>query len=162
MAYFRTSIDVLIAADEAFAFLADFSNAASWDPGVAEARRLDEGPLAVGCEFRLVADFFGRRLPLTYRITQLDAPTRVVFEAESSDLHAVDAITLEKADGGTRVLWDATLSLKGLRYVADLPLHLAFQWIGGRAVEGLEKALNDLAKKDQAPDRQGRSGASTP
>ena len=147
MAYYRTSFAVTLAADAAFAFLADFSNAADWDPGVAEARRLEDGPLAVGSEFELVADFFGRRLPLRYRVTQLDAPTRVVFEAENEGLHAVDAISLEKTETGTRVVWDANLSLKGLRYLADLPLHVAFQWIGGRAVQGLREALEALARK---------------
>ena len=147
MAYYRASLDVPISTDDAFAFLADFSNAASWDPGVAEAERLDQGPLAVGSEFRLVATFFGRRLPLVYRITQLDAPTRVVFEAETRDMRAVDAITLEKTEAGTHLVWDATLALKGVRYLADLPLHAAFQWIGGRAVEGLEQALNERARQ---------------
>ena len=43
--------------------------------------------------------------------------------------------------------WDATLSLKGLRYLADLPLHLAFQWIGGRALAGLREALEARAQQ---------------
>ena len=147
MAYYRAAVEVGISADDAFAFLADFTHAADWDPGVARARRLDEGPLAVGSEFELVADFFGRQLPLRYRITQLDAPTRVVFEAENEGLRAVDAIAFEKTASGTRVTWDATLSLKGLRYLADLPLHLAFQWIGRRALTGLRDALEARARK---------------
>ncbi len=141
MAHYRASVDSPLGADDAFALLADFSNAADWDPGVRSARRLGEGPIQVGSTFEVVASFLGRDVPLTYRITQLDAPNRVVFEADARGLRSVDTITFEKRGDGTRVTYDANLTLSGLAYVFDLPLHLAFQWIGGRALAGLAKAL---------------------
>ena len=145
MAHYHASFVSPIAIDDAFTYLADFTNAADWDPGVSAARRLDDGPIAVGSRFELKARFLGRDLPLRYRITQLDPATRVVFEADGGGLRAVDSISFEKTASGTRVIWDATLSLKGLRYVADLPLHLAFQWIGRQALEGLQAALDARA-----------------
>jgi carbon monoxide dehydrogenase subunit G len=145
MAYFRTSFEVPVPADRVFEYLADFRNAAAWDPGVASARKLTKGALAVGTRFELAARFLGRELPLRYAVVQLDPPARVVFESETPTLRAVDAVTLEKTARGTRVTWDASLALRGLLYLADLPLHLLFQRIGRRAAAGLERALRELA-----------------
>ena len=65
----------------------------------------------------------------------------MVFEAEDDRLRARDTIELHKNGSGTRLVWDATLSLKGLAYLLDLPLHLAFQWTGVRSLRGLQRAL---------------------
>ena len=72
---------------EVFDYLKDFSNAAEWDPGVAEARRLDGGEIRVGSEFLLVTEFLGRRTPLTYRVAELRSPDLVVRPA--ADDHGV-------------------------------------------------------------------------
>jgi len=141
MAYYRAHLEVRRPIDEVFAYLADFSNTAQWDPGVVSARKLGDGPVAVGSEFEVVSKFLGREVPLTYRVVQYDPPSRVVLEAGNDDLRSLDTITLEKTARGTRLTYDANLSLQGIRYVADFALHLAFQWIGRRAVAGLRAAL---------------------
>lgn len=142
MAYYRAQLDVPRPIEEVFAYLADFSHTEQWDPGVISARRRDEGPVGVGSEFELVSAFLGQEVPLTYRIVQCDPPSRVVLEAESDSLRSVDTVTFEKTSDGTRLTYDANLTLKGIRYLADFALHLAFQWIGRRALEGLEAALD--------------------
>ncbi|UCE87718.1 MAG: SRPBCC family protein [Deltaproteobacteria bacterium] len=141
MAYYRAELDVRRPIDEVFAYLADFSNTERWDPGVVSAKQRDDGPVTVGTEFEVVATFLGQELPLVYRIVQYDPPGRVVLEAENDNLRSVDTITFEKTARGTRLTYDANLTLKGVRYVADFALHLAFQWIGRRALEGLRAAL---------------------
>jgi len=151
MAHYRTTLDVPRPADEVFAALADFSNVARWDPGVVRSERLDEGPLRVGSRFELVAAFFGVETALVYTIVQLDAPSRVVLEADTGSLRAVDTITVDKTDGGGRVTWDAVLLPRGLRYVLDPALHLAFQWIGARATAGLRDWLTDAAAGAERP-----------
>jgi uncharacterized protein YndB with AHSA1/START domain len=141
MACYRTTIDIARPADEVFAYMAAFENVASWDPGVVRSARLDEGPLRVGSRFEVVASFLGAESRFVYTIRQLDAPTRIVLEAETDALRSLDTISLEKTDTGTRLTYDAVLVLKGIRYVADPLLHVAFQWIGARAAAGLEQAL---------------------
>ena len=86
---------------------------------------------------------FGQELPLDYQIVQYDPPSRVVLEAENDNLRSVDTITFEKTARGARLTYDANLTLKGIRYVGDFALHLAFQWIGRRALEGLRAALDE-------------------
>ena len=55
---------------------------------------------------------------------------------------SIDTITFEKTARGTSLTYDANLTLKGIRYVGDFALHLAFQWIGRRALEGLRAELS--------------------
>jgi dehydrogenase/reductase SDR family protein 12 len=141
MAYYRAQLDVRRPIDEVFAYLADFSHTQAWDPGVVSAKKRGAGPLAVGTEFKVVSKFLGREVPLRYRIVQYDPPARVVLEAENDQLRSVDTITFEKTARGTRLTYDANLTLKGVRYVGDFALHLVFQWIGRRALAGLRVAL---------------------
>ncbi len=142
MAYCRATIEVPRPIDEAFEYLADFSNAAKWDPGVISARKITRGPIGRGTEFEIVSRFLGRDVRLRYRATQVDPPSRLVFEGGARTLRLVDTISLEKSAKGTRITYDANLALEGIFYLADLPLHLIFQWIGRKAIGGLERALS--------------------
>ena len=66
MAHYTASIETPRPLAETFAYLSDFSTTEEWDPGVVEARRIGDGPVGEGTEFRLVADFLGRKAALTY------------------------------------------------------------------------------------------------
>ena len=61
MTRYKATVDTPRPPDEVFAYLSDFSTTAEWDPGVLEAERLGDAPVAEGSEFRLVADFLHRR-----------------------------------------------------------------------------------------------------
>lgn len=127
--------------EEVFAYLKDFSNAREWDPGVAEAERVDSGEITVGSEFHLLTEFMGRKTPLTYRVVEIDAPRLITFRAETGTLASHDTLTFETAGTGTRVTYDADLTLNGPLKLADPILKLMFSWIGGRARDGLRKQL---------------------
>lgn len=144
MARYVTTIDSPRPPQELFAYLSDFSNAQEWDPGVVEATRGGEGPVEVGAEFRLVAAFLGRRVPLTYTVTALDPPRSVTFRGENATVVSLDTISLEPRGGGTRVTYDADLTLKGPLGLADPLLRLVFGRIGDTAAAGLRKALDGV------------------
>lgn len=141
MARYTTSVRSPRPAEEAFAYLSDFSTTAEWDPGVAEAERLTAGPLGEGSEFRVVAEFMGRMVPLTYFVTAYEPPRRIVLRGESSTVISLDEITVDRSNGGALVTYDARLSLKGPLRVADPVLGLAFKRIGDRAAAGMRGAL---------------------
>ncbi|HEY4948288.1 MAG TPA: SRPBCC family protein, partial [Acidimicrobiales bacterium] len=61
-------------AEETFDYLAQFSNAAEWDPGVGSAERLDTGPVGLGSVFRLQVKVGSRAIPLDYRIVAYERP----------------------------------------------------------------------------------------
>jgi len=141
MAQYRASIDTVWTPDEAFAYLSDFSTSAEWDPGVVEAERVNAGKVSEGTQFRLVAQFLGRKTPLTYRVVEYDPPRAVTFVGENATVVSHDRITFETIAAGTRVTYDADLRLKGLLRVADPLLGLAFNRVGGRALAGLREVL---------------------
>jgi len=53
MPKYRTTIDVGADAAAAFGLLANFANAAQWDPGIADSRTASRGPIGVGTVFEL-------------------------------------------------------------------------------------------------------------
>jgi hypothetical protein len=141
MASYRTTIDSTLPPEVAFAELADFSSTELWDPGVVEARRLDDGALAVGSRFRVVASIAGRHVPLEYEIVDIDRPNRVVLRAENASVVSLDTITFAPSPTGTAVRYDADLRLKGPLRILDPVLALVFRRIGDRARDGLRRML---------------------
>ena len=145
MARFTTTLEVPLSPEKTFDFVREFQRAAEWDPGVAEAQKLTAGDVRVGTRFRVVAAFFGRRIEMIYAVTQLDAPHRVVFRGESDAVISEDEILVAphptRGDDASLLTWDARLTPKGLLWLSDPILHVAFQWIGRKALHGLARAL---------------------
>jgi len=141
MARYRATIYTDRAPEDAFAYLSDFSTAEEWDPGVVRAERLGDAAVGEGSEFRLVASFLGRETTLIYRIVEYDPPRAVTFRGENSAVVSLDRITFEPSEEGTRITYDADLTLKGPLKVADPLLGLAFGGVGDRALAGLGGAL---------------------
>jgi polyketide cyclase/dehydrase/lipid transport protein len=141
MARYRASIDTRWTSEEVFSYLSDFSTSAEWDPGVVEAERIGAGAVGESTEFCLVAEFLGRRTPLTYRIVEYEPPGAVTFVGENATVVSRDRITFETTPLGTRVTYDANLRLKGPLRLADPLLALAFNRVGGRALAGLREVL---------------------
>ena len=150
MARYAASIETQWTQEEAFAYLSDFSTSAEWDPGVVEAERVGggavgRGVVGEGTEFRLVAEFLGRKTPLTYRVVECEPSRAVTFVGENATVVSHDRITFETIPTGTRVSYDADLGLKGLLRLADPLLALAFNHVGERALAGLREVLGHPA-----------------
>ena len=139
MAHYRASLHIQQPREDVFAYLSDFSTTREWDPGVVEAERVNGQAVGDGTEFRLVAEFLGRKNELTYRIVEYDPPHAVTFLGENAAVISRDRITFESTAGGTRVTYDADLALTGLLRFADPLLALAFNRVGDRALAGLRR-----------------------
>ena len=142
MARYSTTIASKLAPADAFAYMADFSNARFWDPSVSGAARDGDGPIDLGSSFAVVARFAGRDVPLTYAIVAYEPPAKVVLEARSGFVSR-DTITVEEAaGGGSLVHYDALLAFSGVARLADPLMQLVFNRVGAKAKAGLETALN--------------------
>jgi carbon monoxide dehydrogenase subunit G len=141
MAHYRASIEIQQPRDQVFAYLSDFSRTREWDPGVVDAERLNGQVLGEGTEFRVLAEFLGRRSELTYRIVEYQPPHAVTLLGENASVISRDRITLESTTAGARVTWDADLALRGVLRIADPLLGLAFKRVGDRALAGLRRTL---------------------
>ena len=100
MARYRATIDTPREREDVFAYISDFSTTQEWDPGVVEAERLNDAAVGEGTEFRLVAEFLGRKTALTYRIVEYDPPHAVTFRGENATVISNDRITFEAVGRG--------------------------------------------------------------
>jgi hypothetical protein len=154
MAVFGATIGSDWTADDTFSYLAVFSNAEQWDPGVLQAEPLDPGPVRVGSRFRLVVPFLGRKIPLVYQVTEFSAgDRRVVLDAASRLLRARDRIAVRpgSARAGATVSYQAEVTLDGPLRVLEPVLSRGFRAVGERAAAGLASALTTRDSAAKTP-----------
>jgi carbon monoxide dehydrogenase subunit G len=143
-------IETSLPLEETFPFIADFANSEAWDPGVASAERIDEGPVAVGSRYQLGVHVGGRVAPMVYRISVLEPLRRVVLTGSGSGVSAVDDIRFQRVDGGTRIDYIADIRLGGrLRFIQPL-LGRAFARLARNAADGMRRTLDERAGTDRA------------
>ena len=142
MARYRGTVMSDRSAEETFDYLAEFSSAAEWDPGVSGAERLDDGPVGLGSTFRLGVSVAGRATPLDYRIVSYQRPHRVVLLGENDTIRSEDTVTVvARPDGGSVLTYDADLRLKGVLAAFNPVLDVPFRRIGDRGLSGLRRML---------------------
>ena len=146
MAVLKERIDTSLNIDEAFAFVADFANSAQWDPGVATSERLDDGPLRVGARYRLGVRMGSRVTPMTYEITHLEAPRRVVLAGEGSGVSATDDISFDAVEGGVTITYVADIRLRGALRLLSPFAGGAFRRVAERARAGMQHTLDARAR----------------
>ena len=142
MSTYRTTIASPWSPADTFAYMARFSNAAKWDPGVLAAEETEPGPPRRGSTYWLVVGALGRRLPLEYRIEEIDPPRRVVLRAENWAIRSTDVIEVSPLEGGgSEVTYEAALMAKGVAFMLAPLVGVALRRIGDRAAAGLKAAL---------------------
>lgn len=149
MAHVVKTVTTAWSPERAFAYMADFSHAPEWDPGVVAARRQDTGEVGLGSVFDLTVRVGGRRFPLRYEVTDF-APGRVTFTARSAVIESVDTVTVVRQGEATEVTYDARLRLRGILQLADPLLALGFSGVADRAIRGLERRLGELNGTSEA------------
>ncbi len=153
MATYRATVVSTRSAEETFDYMADFANAAEWDPGTASAEHLSDGEIGLGSAFRLEVKVGSRTTPLDYRIVTFARPHRVVLLGESDTVRSEDTMTVvPAADGGSILTYEAELTLKGSFSPANPLLGLFFNRIGDKGAEGLRRTLGGpTGRADHAP-----------
>jgi Polyketide cyclase / dehydrase and lipid transport len=164
MARYQAAVESRRPAAETFAYLATFSNAADWDPGVLTGEQLDPGPVAVGTRFRLVVPFLGRRLRLTYEVIRHVPDHEVVLAATSGLLRATDRIVVTGGADRSTVSYEAEVQLRGPLRLLDPLLQSGFRAVADRAAAGLARALSQDpgAGTTASPGTPARSGGAAP
>ena len=142
MARYHATVESRSPAAETFGYLAAFSNAAEWDPGVLAGEHLDPGPVRAGSRFRLVVPFLGARMSLTYEVIRFVPDREVLLHAANALLRSTDRIVVTGAADGSTVSYDAEVRLRGPLRVLDLLLRPGFRVVAERAAAGLAGALS--------------------
>jgi len=148
MARLHETLQTTLPIDRAFAFVADFSNAERWDPGVAWSKAVANSTPRVGTEYELGVRLGGRVAPMSYRITLIDPAKRVVLGGRGSNVSAVDDIRFEQTDGGTRFDYTADIELTGWMRLAAPFAGRAFASIARNARDGMQRTLDAMAAQE--------------
>jgi carbon monoxide dehydrogenase subunit G len=142
MARYHATVESRSPAAETFGYLATFSNAAEWDPGVLAGEQLDAGPPGVGSRFRLTVPFLGARMSLTYEVIRFVPDREVLLHAANGVLRSTDRIAVTDAADGSTVSYDAKVRLRGPLQVLDPLLRPGFRVVAERAAAGLADTLS--------------------
>jgi hypothetical protein len=151
----------------AFDAVADFTSSATWDPGIASARRLDDGPLGVGSRFEVRYRFGPVTSPLVYEIVRYERPSRVVLATESLLHTGEDDVRFAQAGEATEVRWQARFGFRGPGRLLEPLLRVGFPRVAREAGDGLAAYLCGLGARpapsapEPAPDRPARGGPGT-
>lgn len=89
----------------AWDYLADPAHLPVWDSALEDAEQVGDGPAGAGTRWRGTARFLGRRIPWETAFAEWEPPHRRVQRTTDGPLRFVLTMTLEPADGGTRLTY---------------------------------------------------------
>lgn len=152
-------VETTLPIEDVFDYVADFANSMEWDPGVATAERLGDGPVGLGSRFRLGVRLGPRVAPMEYRISAFEPPTRVVLVGSGSGVSAVDEIRLARIATGTGLDYTADIRLGGILRLIQPFLGATFAAIGRNASDGMQRTLDAQATAGrQGGEHRGHDG----
>ena len=138
-------IEVPRSSEESFAYVADFTTAAEWDPGIHESRKVS-GDGGIGTVYEVQAEFRGKTMPFTYTVTAYDENRRIVLDGVGEKATSLDTIAFDDAgDGRTCITYSADFKLKGALRLAEPFLGGTFRGLARTALAGLEAKLGASA-----------------
>lgn len=89
---------------DVFAFVADQTNAPTWQHGLHHVRRVTPGPLGVGSEHVFARRFAGRLLESRNRFLRYEPPRLVEFEIPEGWLSGQASYEVEPRDGASLLI----------------------------------------------------------
>lgn len=101
MGVFKHSVMIQRPTEEVFAFLHDPANDPVWQTGLIETKL--SGPMGVGATLTEVRHFLGKRVELTFEITEYEPPTKSSRATIAGLVPIAAGYTLEPAGEGTKV-----------------------------------------------------------
>jgi carbon monoxide dehydrogenase subunit G len=139
----RRTLTTTTPPERVFAFLADFRNAETWDPGTVSCE-LVEGDTGVGSVYRNVSSFLGNKTELTYTTVEREEGRRVHFRGRNAMFTGDDVITVGAAGPGAEVGYDATFRFHGLAMLG-IPLVAAYlPVLAAKTMDQLKRSLDAL------------------
>ena len=124
--------------EEAFAYLSDLSNFEQWDPGVSSSTQVSGDGPGPGAEYAVRAN----RADLRYVVEQYRAGHELTFKARTRFFTSLDRVTVVDEGEGSRVVYDAVLTLNGPLGLLDVAIRPMFRRIGDAAAAGLADTLD--------------------
>lgn len=145
----KETIRVQRPVEECFDYTADFRTTPEWDATAFKARKISDGPVGLGTQFKVRCSLPLGSIELLYTITEFEAPNMVTLQAESWLFSAVDTIYFAEENGQTRIDYHADFSYKMPLAALEGVLKSGMLRMGKSALRGLKRALDD---SNEAPE----------
>ena len=140
MADYRGVVETTRTNEAVFDYIADFRNAAEWDPATVSISQTAGDGAGLGARYRLVTRFVGRSVALDYETTDFVPPRQVVLTFKGGNITGTDTVTVNRTADRTRLVYSVDFRLKKARLLAPLVAPL-FRRAADKALAGLAKAL---------------------
>ena len=127
--------------EKVWAYLDDISNASKYSESVIEAKKLTDGPTAIGTKYLYVAKFMGQKMETKGEITAHDPPHKSAWKGVDSPFPMQGATELESVAGGTRVTQRVDATPGGFFKLAEPLLMKQFQSQGDADLTKLKQIL---------------------
>jgi carbon monoxide dehydrogenase subunit G len=98
---------------EVFSFLSNLENNMKWRSGMIKAEKISEGSIGVGTTYRMINNFFGRRVEGEAVVTEYEL-NRKYATMNKSGLPVKTQRMFESVEGGTRVTFSVETELGGI------------------------------------------------
>jgi uncharacterized membrane protein len=131
MAHIERQIDIARPPAEVFTLLTDLDRLPEWATIVVGTRDVSDSPLRHGCTFRQTLRVLGRELESDWRVSELDPPRHVAYEAAAPGGGTLTMRqTVAQGDAGSRVRLEIDYELPG-------------GWLGELLDRGVVEAQNE-------------------
>ncbi|WP_426574633.1 SRPBCC family protein [Aquihabitans sp. McL0605] len=138
MIEFTTTMETGRTPESVFAYLADLTNFAEWDPGTKRSVQVEGDGPGFAAGYRLKVGL----ISMHYTITEFDAPKRVTAQGTHPLVRSTDTMLVEPIPTGTRVTYRADLRPRGPLQLLNPAFERIFKRMGDDAAQGLARALD--------------------
>lgn len=136
MADYHGALETAQGQKDVFDYIADFRNAAEWDPATVSLSQTTGNGAGLGARYRLVTRFMGRPVTLAYETLAYKPLDELVLGFEGGSVRGTDTIAVTRLGGKTRLVY-------------SVDFHLTWRWLEPLAVPffnaAADKALGGLA-----------------
>lgn len=141
---FTHTMDVPTPPAAVHAYVSDFKNLPRWDPTIKRVDQLTPGPVGEGTRYVVVVSFLGSESTLDYTIKEFRPPTGATLVGVSASTVATDTITIVPTATGSRLTWEAQITLSWPARILDPVFKLLFARDVANAMANLERELTAL------------------
>lgn len=145
--FFTHTMDVPTPPAAVHAYVSDFKNLPRWDPTIKRVEQITPGPVGTGTRYLVVLSFLGAESQMDYGVREFQPPTRAVLTGVAANAVATDTITIEPTPAGSRLTWQAEITLAWPARLLDPLLKLFFSRDVAKAMANLERELAALGTR---------------
>jgi uncharacterized protein YndB with AHSA1/START domain len=147
MADYRGIVETTKPIEMVFDYMADFRNAAEWDPATVSITQTVGDGAGPGARYLLVTRFGGRSVALDYETKAFERPERLVLSFRGGNTIGTDTITVTRTADRTRLDYSVDFRLTKARFLTPLIAPL-FRRAADKALAGLATALGGTVVDD--------------